>query len=304
MRAPTLAALLLATACTSGPADQARAILPDDRLLIDESGFSDLARGLGEPSEAYALTWDVTREVNGGLGEVLALVEAIASFDPTWSDDEDLALWGPWEDGGVWGQMWVQGTGATGWRWAIEVRADGTPEDAWQPALAGEVDPGGTEETSSGRFVMDFTAIEAAGGDDGVTGAMSAEYALRADGAEAEVAFGEISTDGSVPQDAAYRYDHTIGAGGAMDVAITEDVSDPANGVLELLVIRSRWDGAGAGRTDAVVTGGDLGALSYTESECWDAAHLTVWLENNFELVREGDESACAFAEAEFPGAR
>lgn len=304
MRTLSLLALTLSAACTTGPADQARGILPDDRLLIDEAGFSDLARGVGQPSESYALTRDITREVNGGLGEVLALVDEIASFDPSWSDDESLALWGPWLDDGIYGQMWVQGTEATGYTWAIEIRPEGSAEDAWQAALAGEVDAGSTEITSSGRFAMDFTVLESMGAGDGTTGGMSAEYELRADGAAATVAFGEISSDGSIPQDAAYRYDHTRGEGGSMDVAITEDVSDPANGVLELLIIRSRWDADGAGRADAIVTEGDLGALTFTESDCWDASHQSVYLENNYELLREGDESACAFGEASFPEAR
>ena len=89
-----------------------------------------------------------------------------------------------------------------------------------------------------------------------------------------------------------------------MDLAFTDDVSDPPNGTTEVAIVRSRWDGEGAGRADAYVTGGDLGPLTYTESDCWDTSHQTVFLENNFELRTEGDEGACVFAEPSFNESR
>jgi hypothetical protein len=299
MRSLVLPLALTFGACT-GPADEFRNVLPDDRLVIDESGFSTLARGAGEPSDYAHLTHELISELNTGIENVLRLVDTITSFPATWTGRDDRALWGPWEDDGLQGQLWVHGTQADGYTWAIEVRpADGT--DAWTPILAGVVDAGSDAETSSGHFAIDFTAVDDLGAGDGETGALTTLYTLRPDGAEATVALGEFSEDGSIPADAAVHYDHTRGGGGFMDLALEVDASDPANGSLETAIVRSRWTDTGAGRADAYLTGGDLGPLTYTETDCWDEAQTTVYLMNNFELSNEGDPALCAFADASFP---
>jgi hypothetical protein len=304
MRSPTLLALLLAASACTTPATEHRSVLPDDRLLID--GFDDgaLARGLGETSDYYTLTRQVTHEINGGVGEVLGLIDAITAFDPTWTDETSTALWGPWLDDGLYGRLWVAKDEAGAYGWAIELRPETSTEDDWVGVLTGQVEAGADELHSEGWFVMDLTAIEGAGAGDGTTGTVACEYELFEDGATARVAFGEIAEDGGVPEDGAYKFEHTRGEGGLMDVAVTGDISEPANGTSELLIVRSRWTGDGAGRADATVTGGDLGPLVYTETDCWDQGHKTVFFENNFELLTEGDASRCAFAEASFNEAR
>lgn len=69
--------------------------------------------------------------------------------------------------------------------------------------------------------------------------------------------------------------------------------------VLEDLVIRSRWDAAGAGRADGTVSGGDLDeGESYEATECWDSALETTFLENTYEGTRFGVmETDCVFQE-------
>lgn len=296
---------VLAGACAL-PADQHRSVLPDERLLLEEFETNPLARGIGEPSEYYALTQQVSRDLNAGIGEVLGLVDAITQFDPTWTDESSTALWGPWLDAGTYGQLWIKQEEDLSYSWAIELRPEASEADAWQPVLVGHVEAGATERESEGWFVMDLTAIEDAGAGEGkgAQGELGCQYQLREDGARATVAFGDIAEDGSLPQTGAYVYDHAEGAGGMMDLAITEDISDPPNGTQEVLVVRTRWDADGAGRGDAYVTGGDLGELTYTESDCWDSSLQTVYFENNFELRMEGDESLCVFAEPSYNEAR
>ena len=65
----------------------------------------------------------------------------------------------------------------------------------------------------------------------------------------------------------------------------------------ETHIIRTRWNPAGAGRADAYLTEGDLGALVYNATECWDESATVVFYEENFQFLRNGDESACAFSE-------
>ena len=85
-----------------------------------------------------------------------------------------------------------------------------------------------------------------------------------------------------------------------MDVALQTDISTPANGTEELLIVRSRWNGQGAGRSDAYLTGGDLGVLTYTESECWGTSQMVAFFRNNLSLEAHGEEADCAFQEASF----
>lgn len=292
------AALGLSGCSTS--ADQYRSILPDDRLIIEGFDAAASMRGAGEPSEYYVLTRDAVTDTNTAITDVLGLVSEITAFDPTWTDDDKRALWGPWLDSGFYGQLWVLESTTGDFDWAIEFRPEESAEDAWVPVVAGHVDAGSDETHSTGWFGLDFTAADDMGAGDDITGQLACDYELFEDGASATVAFAAISEDGQVPADAAIKYEHTRGQGGLMDLAMDMDVSDPANGTMELAIIRSRWDGAGAGRADAYVTQGDLGALTYTETDCWDASHTTVYLENNFELLMEGDASACVYAEPSF----
>lgn len=300
MRSLPYAVALLAAACAPRP-DDFRSILPDERLLIDESAFTDaLSRGIGEPSEYYELTRGSVEENNAMIGDVLGLVDAITAYDPTWSDDDATMLWGPWLDDGIYGQLWVRQEGDGSWSWAIEIRPESSAEDAWQGVLAGHVEPGATEERSAGWWQMDLTAIEGAGAGDGTTGQVACAYDIAPDLVTAELGFGSISEDGSMPADGLYHYEQTPSVGGLLDLAIDGDISDPPNGTAEVLVIRSRWLADGQGRADAYVTGGDAGPLTYTETDCWDRGHRSVFLENNFELYSEGDEARCAFDEPSF----
>ena len=175
---PLLALALVA--CATTPADQYRAILPDDRLVIEGFGDSALARGVGDPSDYYALTRDITRDVNAGIGDVLGLVDAITSFEPTWTDEASTALWGPWLDDGITVSSGSRrpATAASTGRSAPSRRRPG--RTAWVPVLAGHVDAGGDETHSVGWFVLDFTAADSVGaGDDELGGWASSTSSSR-----------------------------------------------------------------------------------------------------------------------------
>jgi hypothetical protein len=97
--------------------------------------------------------------------------------------------------------------------------------------------------------------------------------------------------------DAAYRYGSDRN-GGYLDLAYEGEMTE--GGDLETVILRTRWVKGGAGRGDAYVTGGDLGALVYQASECWDEGGIVVYDENNYELTTSGDVADCAFAEAQW----
>lgn len=307
MRSTTLAltALLtaLTTGCTTGaPGDDYTAVLPDERIQLDMPTDMGGARSVGQISEAYLIGLDATQSVNGGIGEILEGIEEITSFDPTWSsDDEDRALWGPWEnDDATLARLWIEHDAATdAYSWALDIGPYTANEADWVSVIAGEIEPGATEDASVGRIAIDFTAIDDMGTGDGERGTFRTEYEIRPDGATVQVAFDQFTDGVEPPVDALYSYDQTIGVGGHLDLAYEDEQT--GFGSLETVIMRMRWNADGAGRGDAIVTDGDLGPLIYHATECWDAAKISVFEENNFDMYRAGDEAQCAYGEAVFP---
>jgi hypothetical protein len=133
----------------------------------------------------------------------------------------------------------------------------------------------------------------------GATGAAAIDYTIDADTATGHVALDDFAEEaGDVLGDGVMAYTTTAADGGSLDFVAVVDVSDPPNGSAETMAVRSRWLADGSGRADGVITGGELGVLQFFETECWDASLSTVYFENSYDLVREGDEASCAFADA------
>ena len=79
------------------------------------------------------------------------------------------------------------------------------------------------------------------------------------------------------------------------------DGDDPG-AAAEDSVLRSRWLPDGAGRTDARISGGDLGALEVTASECWGRNFRRVYYTDSADFApTEGEVAACAFADQDLP---
>lgn len=287
---------LLLAACTAPEVEELRRALPDERVTLDDAALrgSAAARGVGEPSDYYQYTVDGIDDVNTGIGDVLLGLQEITSFPATYTRNDHTAMWGPWLDDGTWGKLWVRGEPDGSYAWAFSIRPEDSAEGDWSEVVTGQVDAGATEEASAGRFAIDFTTVDALGAGDGETGQLAVVYELRPGGAEVTLGVGEFSDGGEPPADGAVHYAYDAD-GGAMDWRARADVSDPADGTVEDAAILARWDATGAGRADAEVTGGELGPLTWTEIDCWDASHRTVFFESNAELRREGDASRCAF---------
>lgn len=300
---PLLLSLVALTACTEMvPRDYAE-VLPDERVLVSlPTDVGDAARD-GEFSEFYLLTAKVTDDVNGLIGGVLLTVNAVTQLPPSWSDtEENTAVWGPFANAldPVETVLWVHHDPETDvYTWVVAQRPKNEPSDeAWVHVIAGEVDPDATPEDSSGWFAIDFDAANALDPNQEATGKFLTEYDIDPDGVSALAGF-EDFTEGGEAVNAYYAYDQTHGGEGLMDLALDADVN--GIGEEEVLVVRSRWTPVGEGRSDAYVTGGDLGALVATASECWDDSFAPVFHTDNYSGEDPtGDESLCAFDEASF----
>jgi hypothetical protein len=169
----------------------------------------------------------------------------------------------------------------------------------FEVVIDGMADPRPGEAKGSGDFTVDFDASKRINpiqsGD--AKGTMDVHYDL----AKAHLDLALSSTDAQGrPTAADYAYNAAKDGGGDMTFDVSADAGGTA--LLETLTLRSRWLGTGAGRTDARISGGDLGSLQVTASECWSASFGRVYYQdsNNF-AATEGAESSCAFATQDLP---
>jgi len=297
----TLLAIASATGgCDAEPAAEDYSwVLPDERIRVDMPDAENARRAAGDPSQFRADTKQITQDVNGFIDEVLTGIDRITDFDPTWAEDEeDKAIWGPWSDNGLDGMLYVQRFEDDHYEWALLTRPTGTDDDAWVAYVGGEVDPGATETTGSGRFAVDFDAYRSVDPASEAGGVFFSDYDVQDDSVDAEAGFdGFYERTGDVPVDAGYSYSQDA-SGGAMDVAYLEDISE--GGDLETVILRTRWVPSGEGRGDAYVTGGDFGPLVYNATECWNAGGNVTFEENNADFHTSGDEADCVFDEPEW----
>ena len=118
------------------------------------------------------------------------------------------------------------------------------------------------------------------------------------------------------PHDVTYHYDRSDGGAGHFLFLVQGNIHNALENKpkLEELSVRSRWTGAGAGRSDVRITGGevttDLQAAGFkdtsvTASQCWDASFKSVYETSsppNLGILAEaGDPQKCAFTSQMLP---
>jgi hypothetical protein len=171
----------------------------------------------------------------------------------------------------------------------------GADDSQYKPVMAGHASV--TDEThGSGDFLLDFSAIHALDDTSRATGGIAVHYDNVADPRNLEVAFKDFAdADGMMPRDALYRYAEHPDHSGNFEFATLQDL-DGDGATKELVAVVSRWQASGAGRSDAVATGGSLADLTVHATECWDAGFGETYYHDNLDLKpTEGDPGACVF---------
>lgn len=255
---------------------------------------------LGQLAPYYVITRGVTQTFNGGTGWVLTLIHAIVQAPPT-TIQGNVYTWGPGS----------QALDPADYKLVVTANADGTfsyqlsgrsktqPNAQFEVIIDGMADPRAGDAKGSGEFTVDFDAGKRVNPIDSgdAKGSIDVHYDL----AKAHLDLTIMSTDAQGnPVLADYAYNAAADGGGDMTFDVPANVGGTA--LLETLTLRSRWLGTGAGRTDARITGGDLGSLQVTASECWNTSFGRVYYQdsNNFSPA-EGTESSCAFATQDLP---
>ncbi len=301
--------LLKLVACGGlGSDDYGTDTLPtEEQLKVNMPVASDAAKSpddLDDWAMFYESTRNVTEHVNGMITFVLGSVYLVTHTQkPSWVDEAKTeAIWGPYSDSGLdpvetGVRVKKNEDGTISW-YVFQVPNGGTVEEDAVNIAEGLVDAGSTRTDASGSFGVDFSAANALDPAVNLVGSWSVAYAYDSAGVAAVATAADYGYENFDTLDAEYAYDEDYEGQGAMDLAYDKDVN--WSGTDEWVTLRSRWQADGMGRGDATIGEGDL-ATEVTASECWGTDFKTsYWTDSAGIYDTVGEESACAFAEAEF----
>jgi len=292
-------ALAFAGACIQKdqpPAAMAKAIPTHDQVAIKlPTAAARIATpAVGQLSNFYVFTREVTETFNGGSAWVLIMVHTIVEY-PVTSIHGDTYEWGPWTgdalDPGIY-KLDVTANADGTYDYVLSGHAKSDTTATFLALIGGHADPNGT-----GSFGLDFDAARAV---DPITNANNkGQVGVTYDIAARHLALAIKSTDASGnPVAAEYVYDGDATGGGDM----TFNVLDANLGAMTAadLTVRSRWLATGAGRSDARVAL-STGAQAIA-SECWSGAFLEVYYTDSANInPTVGDASQCAFTDVDLP---
>jgi len=322
-----LALLTTAGACAKEDGDEFKDGVPqsqDVALVVPGSaaagspltaeGAGAIQSGLlGQQAEFYKLTRDVTVVVNTATVGVLALVKTVTNYPPT-SVEMNTAVWGPYTDPlspNTW-RLTVNRLAKGQFHYVLEGKAKTANDTGYVTVLSGEhdlADPAAHRRLNipaygHGNFVIDWNAAQTLPEHDDNVGSAAFTYSRESPTANVtiDVTFTQVKDkETGALIDAGYAYTAVPGMGGTFDFKLTKDFIT-TTAALETMTIRSRWQETGAGRSDVMISGGDVATsiTSGTASECWDSNFLSVYMTNSYGDTAKtwGAETSCAFTPA------
>jgi hypothetical protein len=284
------------------PVAEALPTADDVRIDLPESA-GDAFKAVGQIAPYYVATRNVTRTLNGATGWVLVLVHTIVQFPPT-SVEGDTYTWGPWTEAldPAEYRLVVVDLADGSYDWQLDGKNKTEPGAAFETIIDGNAVPSDPVGTGHGTFTFDFDVNERVNPiDNDGRGVLVVAYDLDARTVDIQAVTAEERDGTTVP--VAYDYAYQESADGAGDMVFaTHGDSDDAGTLAEDTVLRSRWLPDGAGRGDARISGGDLGTIVVTASECWSSNFRRVYYSDSHEISpTEGDVAACAFADQDLP---
>ena len=325
MRRPlhALFALPLLAAAACGPKESPdvalfRQAIPssDDVKVTDPTGngaatTTQAAPGVvGQaPSVQYAKLYKLTRNlydvVNYGSAAILGGVWLVAHTAPTTIDDNE-AIWGPGSEPlhPAEYRLRVSKVAEDTYDWVWEGRAKGTQE-AFRAVIKGKGYADRDARHGTGDFMIDFdTANDLDGArlnGENESGTIAIEYDIRG----APILGGPRDiTVRSTPSQKDERFVLRItrgeqGQGGSVDLALHGDTDDTKKTLPEEVVLKSRFRGDGAGRSDVKMSGGDIpGGLVVDMSECWSKTFERSYYTDSANIeATTGDPAVCAFTD-------
>ncbi len=298
MRYLTLCCLILAACGPTSLEQEARGALPTkDRVALGSpsgpAGSSSAAVTVGDPSDYYQMTLDLSSSVNGGVGLILLTLQAVAT-QPATSCTADSCTWGPGStalDPNRY-QLVVtkQPTTPASYQYVLSAEPKSNPAAGFFSLISGTATPSGQPDRGSGSFTIDFDSAQKLDNPGTTVGQLTATYD-NSGPLSVQVTFLGMADAHNPGQldDANYAYADDASGGGDLQVAFKNTTSD---GVTTL---HSRWQGDGSGRGDTSFTSPSYAA---TASECWSAGFAVTFFQSSDPSnptfgANAGQESAC-----------
>lgn len=311
-------------ACGRDPFLSALPGAEDVSIRVPESAGQALS--LGERSEFYETTRNVSRGINGGIAGVFGLMDLIVQHPPT-VREENVRVWGPSEPRGLEDTSYkftVELTGENEYSYKLEGKPKGSEDDAFVVIWDGVAYPG-EDNVGTGVLNLHFSNARALKPSDCTVGDAEVTYdATNPERRTVDVAFDGVANacNDEAPTIATYHYSEASDGSGDFQFSANGNIhkAEEQKPLIETLTINSRWLATGAGRSDVVISGGevpsdlmtylpDSDATSVRATECWDDAFALTFSDTDPEELREhirelqGDESACPFTDAAYPEA-
>jgi hypothetical protein len=298
------AGFLFAVACGEEEVAFQDALPSKDALTVNAPDNSN-ALTVGQLSGYYVITHLATVGVNVTVVGIFNLLEDIVRTPPT-TIEGDTATWGPGAgdalDPNVY-RLVVSGADAK-FSYSLEYRRKNAEGD-FIVLASGHSDKSSGEADGVGDLTIFVTNWGEASLNPCDRGTAVINYDTTTEPHKLGIDFSDFRSceeqkDGTYS--ASYYYDRFRDGSGNFQFTANGDIQGGVRNpdVLEDLVIRSRWNATGAGRSDAKISGGDLaieGVTEVTASECWDASFGITFAVTDPQLIdfahQAGAESDC-----------
>lgn len=325
----------LASGCGAAGALEFQGVLPEDRhVSINVPGGGGQAL-VGERSDFYETTYNVSRGINGGVGWVLGLSRAISLQQPT-SNSGNTYIWGPSRPQGLESISWrftAEKQAERHWKFWLEGRPKASSSEAdFKRVYEGEVTKESADSRGHGTLALFFDNSQALeqkscsnGNRDVLEGRADVVWVADQEPRSVDVTFSDFRNqcdEGAERTPARYRYVEATDGAGNFQFSFQGNIhkvgeNKPLN---ERWTIRSRWQSEGAGRSDVTLGEGEIPADLAANSIVGNAIIATECWDTNFEVVyqttdppglpqalkdgirpTQGEASACVYAEQELP---
>jgi hypothetical protein len=292
---------MLGAGCGDISAETFMPAFPDENTLTiktqnldkNDSALSSLSQALvGDRAELHDLSFLIAFQINVHAGIVLLKLWFITRFEPALIVEEDgvfsdgdyefhynaHAVWGPFKDNQKNLEYILhvyRGTDSiddrtTFWYYGAG-RPIGADDNSWVIFLKGGAKPFENGMPRQGMVQIDMDAVRTLDPDEESVGVATFVYEKGAD-YRAVAAVGEgVWSDSThtAKTDATYFYGHSADGYTVMEFDIDGDMAEVDGNALENFHITTGWLYNGDGRSDAMVSGGDLNDGEASLTECW-----------------------------------
>ncbi len=243
--------------------------------------------------------------VNGVVRDVMNLLHTAISHQPT-HQGGGVYIWGPFEpEPGITMMFGMQKNedGSIGYK--LDAKRSDASDATYLTLLRGHIEEGEDLAHNVGDFDLSYDNIQQVNPSAGVGGVAEYDYDSLGTQTGVHARLHNILAGDGLRHQAEVSYYVNADTSGEMWYGFTDDLKEGEVGssgevVQETAKVHTRWLSDGQGRSDATITGGDLGEDVGRVTECWDADYFQVYAAANW-AGETGDPDLCAFESPQFP---